>query len=112
MKKIAWGAGAIAIVAASALMVARVRSTRAEDVAGLETVRVARRDIGAVVKATGVIKPRIAAEVGGGSRLPGVVRRLYVQVGDTVRKGERLAQLDERDLVARRDEAAAALQQA
>jgi methyl-accepting chemotaxis protein len=71
-----------------------------------------RRDIGSVVKATGVIKPRIGAEVRVGSRISGVVQRLYVQIGDTVRKGQLLAQLDERDLVARRDEAAAALQQA
>ena len=112
MKQFAWGAAALAIVAASAVMLGRIRSTRAEDASGREIVRVARRDIGSVVKATGVIKPRVGAEVRVGSRVSGVVRRLYVQVGDTVTKGQLLAQLDERDLVARRDEAAAALRQA
>ena len=112
MKKLAWSAAGLTIVAASAVMLGRVRSTRADDASGREIVRVTRRDIGSVVKATGVIKPRIGAEVRVGSRISGVVQRLYVQIGDTVKKGQVLAQLDERDLVARRDEAAATLRQA
>lgn len=63
-----------------------------------------------VVKATGVIKPMIGAEVRVGSRVSGVVRRLFVRVGDTVRTGEPLAELDDRDLVAQRNEAKAALE--
>jgi HlyD family secretion protein len=77
-----------------------------------QIVRVARRDIGNVVKATGIIKPRVGAEVRVGSRISGVVRRLYVRVGDRVRRGQLLAELDDRDLIARREEAGAALQQA
>ena len=61
------------------------------------------------VKATGVIKPMIGAEVRVGSRVSGVVRRLYVRVGDVVRPGALLAELDDADLAARRDEARAAL---
>jgi macrolide-specific efflux system membrane fusion protein len=76
----------------------------------VETVRVARRDVGAVVKATGVIKPMIGAEVRVGSRISGVVRRLFVRVGDTVPKGHLLAELDARELEARRNEAVASLQ--
>jgi len=66
----------------------------------------------AVVKATGVIKPMIGAEVRVGSRVSGVVRRLFVKVGDTVGAGAPLAELDDRDLLARRNEARAALEQA
>ncbi len=62
------------------------------------------------VKATGVIRPMIGAEVRVGSRISGVVRRLYVRIGDRVEKGQLLAELDDRDLVARRREALAALQ--
>jgi len=39
----------------------------------------------------------------------GVVKRLFVRIGDTVRKGEVLAELDARELRARRAQAAAAL---
>jgi RND family efflux transporter MFP subunit len=63
-----------------------------------------------VVKASGVIKPRVGAEVRVGSRLSGVVRRLHVQIGDTVRAGQPLAELDARELLARCAEADANLQ--
>lgn len=69
-----------------------------------------RRTPETAVKATGVIKPMIGAEVRVGSRVSGVVRQLFVHVGDTVREGQLLAELDDRDFVARRDEANAALQ--
>src|SRR5262249_38818252 len=74
-----------------------------------ELIRVARRDVGSLVKATGVIKPMIGAQVRVGSRISGVVRRLYVKIGDTVDKGQLLAELEERELLARRNEAGAAL---
>lgn len=70
--------------------------------------RLARRHDGEV-KATGVIKPMVGAEVRVGSRVSGVVRRLFVRIGDRVEKGELLAELDDRDLVSRRREALAAL---
>jgi len=63
-----------------------------------------------VVKATGIVNPMIGAEVRVGSRVSGVVRRLHVRVGDTVRAGQALAELDDRDLSARRDEARAAVE--
>ena len=109
-KRILGGVVTLGVVALGG-MLAGMRSSRVDGPAG-ETVRVARRDIGAVVKATGVIKPRVGAEVRVGSRVSGAVEHLYVQIGDTVRKGQVLAQLDERDFVARRDEAAATLRQA
>jgi multidrug efflux pump subunit AcrA (membrane-fusion protein) len=71
--------------------------------------RVSRRDIGSVVKATGVIKPMVGAEVRVGSSASGVVARLFVRIGDRVQKGQLLAELDSRELMARRDSAAAAL---
>lgn len=64
----------------------------------------------AFVKATGIVKPRVGAEVRVGSRVSGVVRRLHVQVGDRVKKGDLLAELDDRDFVAQRDQASAQLE--
>lgn len=111
-KKIAWAVLGIGLVAATAAALGRARSSDTTDPSSIDVVRVTRRDISSVVKATGVIKPRVGAEVKVGSRISGVVKRLYVQIGDTVTKGQLLAQLDERDLVARRDEAQATLAQA
>ena len=103
----------IALVVATGIAVGLVTRGRGAADSALptsEVVRVARRDVGTVVKATGVIKPSVGAEVRVGSRVSGVVNRLYVKVGDRVAKGQLLAELDDRDLVARRDEAAADLQ--
>ncbi len=44
-----------------------------------------------------------------GSRVSGVVARLHVRIGDVVRRGQLLAELETRELAARRDQAAAAL---
>jgi HlyD family secretion protein len=74
-----------------------------------EIVRVTRRTLGSKVKATGVVKPRIGAEVKVGSRVSGVVARLHVRIGDAVARGQLLAELETRELAARRDQAAAAL---
>jgi len=113
MKRLVWGMGAAVVVASSALVLRRSASAGAADPGiAARTVRVERRDVGSVVKATGVIKPRVGAEVRVGSRISGVVKHLYVQIGDAVVKGQLLAALDDRDLLARRDEAAAAVRQA
>jgi RND family efflux transporter MFP subunit len=74
--------------------------------------RLSRGDLGGFVKATGVVKPCVGAEVRVGSRASGVVQHLYVKVGDAVKKGQLLAELDNRDLVARCDQAGAELRRA
>lgn len=113
MKKVTWGLVAVGIVAGPLALWGRVAATRSQErPGGPEVTRAARRDIGAVVKATGVIKPMIGADVKVGSRASGVVERLLVRIGDTVQKGQLLAELDLRELRARSGQAAAALESA
>lgn len=110
MKKLVWTAfllAAIAVVIVGAKSVLDKRSSN--DLAAAEFVQVQRRDISAVVTATGVIKPMVGAEVRVGSSVSGIVTHLYVRVGDTVRKGAPLADVDSRELDARRDVAEAAV---
>lgn len=109
MRKLTWSVLALAVVAIAVFMLARSAAkplpnppTRAE--AG--PVRRADRSI---VKATGIVKPMVGAEVRVGSRISGVVKRLHVQIGDSVRRGQLLAELDDRELAARWRDAAAAL---
>ena len=105
---------AIVVIGIAASSVAFIRRAtekrRQEDAGNTQVARVTRRDIVSAVKATGVIKPMIGAEVRVGSRASGVVRRLYVRVGDKVQKGQLLAELDVRELSARRAAAVAALE--
>jgi HlyD family secretion protein len=113
LRKLTFAVIALVAVCVGAFLWTRAAWTQSQDGAGgAQVVRVARRDIVSVVKATGIIKPRVGAEVRVGSRVSGVVKRLYVRIGDRVHKDQLLAELDDRDLIARRDEAAAAVQQA
>jgi RND family efflux transporter MFP subunit len=98
----------VPVLAGLWLVRARPRSTPTL-AAGREVARATRRDLDSVVKATGVLRPVVGAEVKVGSRASGVVERLYVRVGDRVEKRQLLAELDARELAARRDQAAAAL---
>ncbi len=80
--------------------------------AGLRTAPVERRDIGSTVLATGVIRPQVGAEVQVGSRASGILQRLNVTVGDQIRAGEVLAELDPTEFQARLDQSMATLETA
>lgn len=66
-----------------------------------QTAEVTRRDIGSTVFALGVIKPMVGAEVKVGSRISGVVNRLWANIGDTVQNGDLIAELDDSELKTR-----------
>jgi macrolide-specific efflux system membrane fusion protein len=95
-----------AIIATTALRGNREKSS------ATETVRVLRRDIGSTVLATGIIKPMVGAEVKVGSRISGVVKRLRANIGDYVKAGQIIAELDDAELQARLSQNIAALAKA
>jgi len=66
-----------------------------------ETVMALKRDVGAVVQATGTVKPLVGAEVKVGARTPGKVVELPINVGDKVEKGQVIAKIEQDDLVAK-----------
>ena len=70
---------------------------------------VARRDLSATVTATGTVKAMVGAEVKVGSRIPGRVEELAVQVGDRVKAGQVIARLEQDDLRAAVEKARADL---
>ncbi len=65
-----------------------------------ETIIVKRRSLKSTVLATGIIEPKVGAEVRIGSRVSGIVKKLNVNVGDKVKKGDLLAYLDKSELLA------------
>jgi RND family efflux transporter MFP subunit len=110
MKRLLYFGLVLGGIALGAVTLTRLLAKQTSDAAqNAKTVRVARRDVGSVVKATGVIKPMVGAEVRVGSTVSGVVSRLLVRIGDRVQKGALLAEIDSRELTARRDAAAAAV---
>ena len=76
---------------------------------GPVTALVTRRDLSATVTATGTVKAMVGAEVKVGSRIPGRVDQLAVQVGDRVKAGQTIARLEQDDLQAAVEKARADL---
>jgi macrolide-specific efflux system membrane fusion protein len=114
MKKSLVVATVIALVAASGWY-ALQRLSKDRGAAAQATwteAAVTRRDISSSIRATGIIKPMVGAEVRVGSRVSGVVTRLHTNVGDEVSRGQLLAELDSTELRARLDQAVAALDRA
>jgi macrolide-specific efflux system membrane fusion protein len=70
---------------------------------------VTRRDIGSSVLSTGIIKPMVGAEVRVGSRVSGLVKSLHANVGDYVKKGQIIAELEPSELEAKYNQSLAAL---
>lgn len=79
---------------------------------GPPTAKVSRRDMSLTVLATGAVKPQVGAEVKVGARITGKVFRLHANIGDVVKKGQVLAELEKADLQARVDLRAAELEMA
>ena len=72
--------------------------------------KVERGDLAKSVVATGKVTPITKVEVK--SKASGIVKKLYVEYGDTVKKGQLLAQLDKDEIQAQVDQSRAALQAA
>lgn len=89
----------------------RVENTQ-EDVTNYTSVPASTQDIGTYVLATGIIKPQTGAEVRIGAQVSGVVQRLHVSIGDRVKKGDLLAEIDPAQFIANRDQALAVLKNA
>ncbi len=75
----------------------------------LATTRVERGSVRRVLEATGVIKAQVGASVKIGAQATGAISRVFVRVGDPVKKGQVVAEIDDRELRAQRAEAAARL---
>jgi HlyD family secretion protein len=77
-------------------LMSRPKQTDAPD-AGTVIVAVQRRDLIATVAATGKVSAMVGAEVRVGSRVSGRVQRLYANIGDVVRVGQVIAELENSD---------------
>ena len=100
--------GAAMVVAAAAVGWWAWRTGGAEATApAARIVTPSRRAVASSVLATGVVRPRVGAEVRVGSQVSGIVEELNVTVGSHVKQGEVLARIDSRGLAARRAQALA-----
>ena len=95
----------VALVAAASFGAYRMFFNKANKEVDFQTETVKKRDIASSVQATGVIRAKIGAEVKVGARISGRVEKLYANIGDLVKKGQRIAQIEQEDLKAKVNEA-------
>lgn len=84
-------ASVVAVTIVVATTAALVSSRDSGDASSLPTVEVARGDVVDRALAVGTITPRV--EIGVKSQVPGVINRLYADVGDFVRAGTALMEI-------------------
>src|SRR5215470_16713052 len=87
--KVAIGAGAVAVLAG--IVGFTVIQSR-KNVVTVQTGKVQRLDLNAIVSASGEIKPKTYVNIGANAF--GKITRLYIKEGDRVKKGQLLAQLE------------------
>ena len=109
MNRIRWMTAGIIALAALSFMSCSFLSVEKEEKNTYRTAMVERRDIRSSVLATGIIKPKVGAEVRVGSRVSGIVQTLHANVGDMIRKGDLIAELDPTELQAKYDQVQASL---
>ncbi|MDZ7722189.1 MAG: efflux RND transporter periplasmic adaptor subunit [candidate division KSB1 bacterium] len=112
MKKIYIGAGVVIVLIAVILLGNSLLQKNNDSDSAFKTAVVTRRDIGSSVLATGIIKPMVGAEVRVGSRVSGLVKNIYANVGDVVKKGQIIAELEPSELQAKYNQAHANWQNA
>jgi len=104
MKK--WFVIVIVVLVASASFGAyKMFLNKANEEVNFQTETVKKRDIASSVQATGVVRAKIGAEVKVGARISGRVEKLYANIGDLVKKGQLIAQIEQEDLRAKVNEA-------
>jgi HlyD family secretion protein len=102
--RLIWGGAVVAVLAVFGLMAARRGGTEI-DPSRLATIE--KGDVARSVVATGKVQPLTKVEIK--SKASGIVKRLFVDYGDTVKEGQILAELDKEQLEAAVREAKANL---
>jgi HlyD family secretion protein len=82
-------------------------SSKEKDDTDYNVIKVVRRDIGNDIQATGIIKPRIGSDVVVGTRTSGLIKNVYVKIGDKVSENELIAKLEDSELNSKLEQAIA-----
>jgi len=103
MKKIFSISAFVLIISTAAYFLIASGSNDQEEISGLATVTVQRKDISQAIIATGIIKPKVGAEVKVGAQVSGVVKNLFVKTGSKVTKNDLLALIDPKTYQSQKD---------
>ncbi|MBI2430274.1 MAG: efflux RND transporter periplasmic adaptor subunit [Ignavibacteriales bacterium] len=103
MKKILFASIAITFIAGASYMLVAFSTDQQDDESEQPFVVVQRKDISQSIIATGIIKPKVGAEVKVGAQVSGVVKNLFVKTGSRVKMNDLLAVIDPRIYQSQKD---------
>jgi HlyD family secretion protein len=101
-------AGVLAVL--GVIVFASLRAGKREDGTSVYAEEVARREISQIVKASGEIDPRVKVNIS--AHVVGKIEKLYVEEGDTVRKGQPFLTLEREAYISESNRWAAQLRRA
>jgi multidrug efflux pump subunit AcrA (membrane-fusion protein) len=110
-KKIIWIVILVAVLAAGGWFGYK-KFYKKPEIRVLETGAVERGPIRAVLVGTGIIKSQVGAVVKIGARATGRVEKMLVKVGDPVKAGQLIAQIDDREILKNLEQQRASLRAA
>ena len=97
MKKIWWLIALIIIIVSAYIGYATFSST--PDIQILKTAQVETTRIRSVLVETGIIKLQVGASIKIGARATGAIMKMKVKIGSNVKKGDLIAQIDDREIL-------------
>ncbi len=112
MKKLFFIVGILLLSLVAFAYMGQATAPTGRGAAKLDEIRVKRENLIESTVATGTVKPKVGAEVKVGSQISGLLVKLNVGIGDSVKKGELLAVLDDSSLRAKVNTLRAELQSA
>jgi HlyD family secretion protein/macrolide-specific efflux system membrane fusion protein len=109
MKKVLFYLVVVLVLAGSGVYGFQFYGKKHQPRSAVKTAVVEKKDMKKTILATGTVKPMVGAEVKVGARVSGQVDRLFVKVGDHVKKGAIIAIVEHDDLIAKVDQSRAHL---
>ncbi len=103
MKTILSALGITALIVVAAYLLIASESNDQNNISEQPFIAVERKDISQSIIATGIIKPKVGAEVKVGAQVSGVVKNLFVTTGSRVKKYDLLALIDPRTYESQRE---------
>ena len=102
--------GTVVVLALAGIVFASIKAQGHGKGVSVYAEAVARRDLTQIVKSTGELQPRIQVNIS--AHVIGKIDKLYVQEGDTIKKGQPFLRLEQQAFIAQRDQWAAQLSSA
>jgi HlyD family secretion protein len=94
--------GTVVVLVLAGIVFASVRAQGRGKGVTVYADKVERKDLAQIVKATGELQPRIQVNIS--AHVVGKIDKLYVQEGDTIRKGQPFLRLEQQAFIAQRDQ--------